>query len=694
MQLYRRMFEIFICLGLAACSRTYEDRTATPLTQIEFDTVISEIARMIKSNEPEVDQFKVVEATPERIEKLLRMPEFKTLEGNFRANALIFASRADHILTFEKPSDVESKVSQWLGSTPNNKAYLWGPFKSSSPQANAFVAFHKCTFPDTWLKPRGSNSESYATESKRLQNREISLTSLVSDTSKRQDWSDFKACLYADIKFAYSYKEADEAAVRSTDVKLIETELIPTLKGILFKHLEKNRCTLSGFDDCLASLHLLISLSPNDLKVASALKDLDADIQKTLSVPMLTKQYAREELVTLADGEDRYRAGLRNAAYLRLRLLSQLTLPSAWPANSLEMTLKQMTSLARIFAEPTAKSLAMDQFRIDTGNVAINPWHSLPKNKPDADAVRQAVLAELETLETTVQCDVFSQWFIGGGKAVERQFIERKIANGVKAWCSNKRPVNTYPEIALAYAKLQGGMAEPDRDQLLSELTSNAENCFDKKILNERKELVPMCSDWISEPETIAAKKLSKGKFRLGAIDEYRSKPLAPPNAKTVAEWETWIKSLMPLEGRWETSKVLAFAEVMTINKVTANAVKVWRSTQSSLEIVEIELLEDAERNWPMNRSRALVVFDKVGPTLVGISSRFAYQYDNGSIFAISDIDRDGNLEIWFKGTDGECDGEDSKPGINCSIESIKMGEIRENAVTYFKDQRSITSEK
>ena len=34
-------------------------------------------------------------------------------------------------------------------------------------------------------------------------------------------------------------------------------------------------------------------------------------------------------------------------------------------------------------------------------------------------------------------------------------------------------------------------------------------------------------------------------------------------------------------------------------------------------------------------------------------------QYDDGEISGISDVDRDGNIEVWFSAEWGECDGEE-----------------------------------
>lgn len=51
----------------------------------------------------------------------------------------------------------------------------------------------------------------------------------------------------------------------------------------------------------------------------------------------------------------------------------------------------------------------------------------------------------------------------------------------------------------------------------------------------------------------------------------------------------------------------------------------------------------------------------------IGVPGGFG-QYDDGQLFGISDIDHDGNIEVWFSAEWGECDGEDSVAGENCAI--------------------------
>ncbi|MDP2828162.1 MAG: hypothetical protein Q8O37_06110 [Sulfuricellaceae bacterium] len=96
------------------------------------------------------------------------------------------------------------------------------------------------------------------------------------------------------------------------------------------------------------------------------------------------------------------------------------------------------------------------------------------------------------------------------------------------------------------------------------------------------------------------------------------------------------------------------------------------------------------EPEWPFIGSRVLLLIEPDAIRVVGVPPRFNYQYDEGEITHVSDLDGDGNLEIWFSGVFGECDGEDSKPGIDCAIKATHMGEIFDDALSFFTNSPKV----
>jgi hypothetical protein len=130
-----------------------------------------------------------------------------------------------------------------------------------------------------------------------------------------------------------------------------------------------------------------------------------------------------------------------------------------------------------------------------------------------------------------------------------------------------------------------------------------------------------------------------------------------------------------------------AIAEEFSDRGKWIQAARKWQHPKLDSSMIEIGIVPaelGSEPDWPFVGERLLLVIKPQSVTLVGVPGRFGYQYDSGEIANVSDLDQDGNFEVWFKGTFGECDGEGLRPGIDCAIETIQMGEIRGRALSYF----------
>ena len=92
---------------------------------------------------------------------------------------------------------------------------------------------------------------------------------------------------------------------------------------------------------------------------------------------------------------------------------------------------------------------------------------------------------------------------------------------------------------------------------------------------------------------------------------------------------------------------------------------------------------------WLLSGERALLVVTPQAATLAGVSQRFVFKYEAGRIVRVTDVDRDGAPEVWIRGTEGECDDPKARPGVNCAIPTIHMGEIRDDALTFFANSKA-----
>ena len=109
-----RFYFVLPALLAAACAVPAEAaEPVVPLSETEQEAVVAEIRQMVETDVHSVKEFVVREATPERIERLYHTPEFLRQPKDIRENGLIFATRGN-LLSFDKPSDVITKVSTWF----------------------------------------------------------------------------------------------------------------------------------------------------------------------------------------------------------------------------------------------------------------------------------------------------------------------------------------------------------------------------------------------------------------------------------------------------------------------------------------------------------------------------------------------------------------------------------------------------
>jgi len=452
----------------------------------EFDSVISEIRAMVKTDEREVPNFVVREATPERIEKLFRTPGVVHLPRNIRENGLIFAGLGSDLLSFDKPSDIIAKVSSWfpveVANARENKnqrfgpPYLYGPYEHWNAEPAAFMSLWNCMPQNAWLRP---NENPF---SRRWGDGRNPLYPIAARSSSYEEY-DFGLCIHKRNGALNKWNPEDEKQPQK-----IAEMVAPLLRSRFASFLSNSRCRGTGPDDCVLIMRLWASLSPSDPDLAATIQSLETDVVPDAPLPELINPKASWSDSKLEDGQARFDVGLRRAAFLRAKLLSVLNAPHAWPDDALSVTLRQLSTLRRDFAFPYVRRFYM--YEIDYRNDPINPWRIVDSELSEKQGLRLAILNELErlSLSNSAECEVFDQWFKHGGKSLQTEYVLRRLrSTGKKPECGSpdfewlrQQTDSEYRYVLYGYLALMDYLPETEKSMLAAGLTNDGALCGDK----------------------------------------------------------------------------------------------------------------------------------------------------------------------------------------------------------------------
>lgn len=668
-----------------------QDSASTPLSPPEMQAVRQEIDTVVKLNENVASTFKPTAATPARIDRLYRMPEVTRLPRVVRENGLILAGHGS-LLSFDKPSDILSKVSAWFpeevaasrqAKDPGffGHLHLYGPYADWAPEPRAFLALWKCMPHIAWLKPKANP----------FQRRFNDGLPFWQNGARDSGHLDFGECVRERIGYqpAWTQAEFERYTAQARD---IGQRTAPVVADKFDRFLSANGCAGTGPDDCVLVLWMWSSLSPQDARLAQALRTLEAAVRPTDDFPPLARPPA-EYAGHRHNGEARFDAALRKAAFLRAKLISVSAAPQAWPATALADTLKQMAAL-RAWYVANVDWRGSELYALEYYNEQLNPWAvAVPES---------ALLSTLEGLADDADCALYEPWFAHGGKTLAIDYVLHMLEHGRRPRCAgidwdwlsgaDAQASAARQQLIARLGRIDSGTLQ---DSVLEGLSANGERCADKQRPPWRAAL---CQTWIGAPQVIGKR---SAWWRLGGTRaaRYTLSPLPPlpkmddarPDAILGAQAQWLTKQVLPSSDD-ATGPLAALAADLTRQRMAIASAKRWRHPQGRQSVIELQLFTlnplAASDGAETQEGRILLVIDAGGVQRVRVPTRFNYQYDDGEIVRVSDLDGDGHPEVWFTGTFGECDDEGLKPGIDCAIETIHMGEVYHDALSYFIDNR------
>ncbi len=674
---------------------------AAPLSSKEMEAVLHEIQAMVKTEESQADKFSVRVATPERIDRLFRMPEFQKQSTSMRENGLIFAGRGS-LMTFDKPSDILAKVSAWfpqeiaaaqaknetdIGNLPS----LYGPYPSWPDESAAFLTLWHCMPGRAWLRP------TQAFFMRRLKEGSGDPYMAIGDRSSGA--FDFGDCVQNRSNRVAVRTDAEFAIVKQ-DRRKIGDRVKPVLQRKFARFLAANRCRGTGPDDCVLVLLLWSSLAPADPGLAKAIQTLEPEIAPDSPLPALNKPLAQYES-SGQEGEARFDEALRKTAFLRAKELSVLNAQQAWPAQALPTTLHQISGLLQKITQ--ADNFRWSYYRLDSYMDLVTTVSS--PSAGSSPRVQAAVLAELESLVNSPSCEVLAAWIKGGGKALQNTFALRHVSDQPPLRCvgpdwewmrlGETEEARSFRSRYIGLlGKVESGVVQ---ETILSQFTDRGNLCFDRKGSASQEWLREPCERWITEPQAVSFA-LGHSRLTLSNDKKFQSTTLkVPPTANTdpaaTAAWLTGLARELNGDAR---KKMQTFVGYLNQRKATVQTAIWWRHPHQGKSLVELQLAVQESSSY--QTPRVLLVFDAATLAVAEVPQRFFDDYDssNGSearreIVQVSDLDGDGNLEVWWSGSFQQCSGDNSdlQRNIDCTAKVAQMGEIRTDSLTYFVNTSS-----
>lgn len=681
-----------------ACCLTWPAHAGSspPLTAAEQDAVVGEIRAMVKTDENRVNAFVVEHATPDRIERLFQSPEFLRQPTTIRENGLIFAGQGT-LLTFDKPSDVIRKVASWFPQEVAaarksseqrffGNVHLYGPFANWQAEPAAFLALWNCMPQSAWLRP-GDNPFM------RRMNDGLPLLAIGARSSSPGEY-DFGFCVRERNGYRPGWSD-DEQRINTEEMHATAEKVIPVLRDKFAHLLSSNRCKGTGPDDCVLVLRLWAELSPDDPALAQHTQALEADIAPDSELPDLLKpmdQYGPGG----KEGEPRFDAALRQAAFLRAKLASVLNAPTAWDASELPATLHQMTQLRQKI--DAAIDYRWSYYDLDYYNEAVNPWGIVATHIDTHPKLRQAVMAELRGLGDEVACTVFEPWLQRGGAALRSAYAlqqwthTRPLRCGSPdwAWLKEGKEEEAISQRERYLDFLDHGASGALRERMLNELTDTGASCFAPHEGGAADWLRKVCTTWISEPQQVPFRLPHSG-LTLDRAEQFRmtALPMPPsPEGQDAAENpHPWLAGLLPGVSAAAAQRLQAFATDLRKANLPVTSAKIWRHPRHDTALLELEL----QRNEDTHMVLAITPQEL---TVVEVPARFRGRYNE--IVRVSDLDDDGHLELWWAESFGRCQGDESdlEREIDCTAKTAEMGEAQGDVLSYFVNTDSASGKR
>lgn len=658
-----------------------------PLSDAELEALMPDLLAYSRMRDAEYLAFKSDRLSPAVAERLFATPAFVGPQAalpseSMRAHAVGLLGTA-HVLRFDKPSDVLSIMRRLLPSelppvlaADDKELHLHGPLLHWNDDALAFMTLWNCLPRVAWLRP---TEDPFAAPVRWYTQLARGFNPVYSSDQ------DFGKCVRTASPRVSGLDEGESRALGDM-AKQVADRAIPLLSDRLARHLQTRGCEGTGPDDCVLLLLAWSDIAPADRRLAAALQRLEPQVGLERPLPALLKPPASYGPYGEAAALEPFHAAfLRRAAFLRARMASMLALPGVWSEDAWAATLPALNSLSRTVAAniaPHWSGLGLDR------SPWLNPWRVFERQTDRPAALREQAMVRLMNLDADDEtCTAHAMWGALAGKWSDEEVLVRTIEAGRsprQSACSQPQlqglAAQRSPEAQHLLERLVnslGRSAVPGsvREDLLSALTRSGAACFASDESTPSPAINSLCRRWIHEPQH-GPVALPHAGLRLTRAEAFLRKEWQVTDGRPFGD-RAWYQSVAAgldpaVLPTWERLMTSLRAQGRLLRAATR-----WQRTGHPQVLVFLEF---------SNNTSAWYVLTPGAAESFQVPARLREGQSGGLPARVSDLDRDGHLELWWAPRFDGCtrSTDDAQRDMECQALEADMGEIDGDTVTYF----------
>ena len=656
-----------------------------PMSNADYKAIIDDLQKVANTDDYGKYNYAPKAITTQSIRSLFNDPRISDESFDIRYASLMVAGKAG-ALSFKKPSDIlglmklvfPREIKTALVNYRTHKlqipfGYVHGSFNDWNYESTAFIALWTCMPIGAWIDPskdavvyRGNGMQMLGIYNTNYNGTPYlgfaGCLTYVSSIAAGEEYRDFTNTVEGRKKF--------EAKVNA-----YQKHIVRVVSDRFFAFLSKKQCTNTGPDDCLLNLMLWSEIAPEDKRIVDTIKNYESDI-----VFLYSKIFNRN-----AD---------RTLAFIDSKLKSMTHAPELWSDDEVN------NEIQRIIALTKNKSLNPDS---ESRKYFYDVWakvEDLGVNLQRANIVTSNLL-KLEQSSCAIR-----GMFLNKDNPITNLFILNKYNRGI----------NDEPCASISWSNLvsqKGEIGDRVREMLTS-LTNNTKSgklrdYIVSNFVNEKGECVfsknetawgynfciqhkplPMLRSLISQDHTLDL--TSKNKFHLFGFEVDANSQGEIINDKEHIFLEQLSKGA-------SAKVILALKDFFSRIYDNGNvilSVNIWKHPNHSRALASIVTTGKDSDGHPDPQSYLYVITpNELIP--LEIPNRFYNidgedaRYKMNSITEVSDIDNDGNLEIWFGYKNGECqkDESDLERDVQCILTAMNAGETDSGHLSSFKDNHT-----